>query len=324
MAVDRLTTKSTTPGTKTGNAYMDEVAEEIQALWDYGLPITLSAVAGTNTITATCAPAMVSGLQNGMNFILKPAATNTGAVTLNINSGGAVAVVDAEGNALTAGAIRINNHYFLNYDSGIAKFVVIGYTPAAVVPYGLKLLGVKASTGGGGVSSLDFFNGALDDRGIAIVLDGTYDRYSLKINSCAPVTDDVEAWLRIGTGATPTYQTANYAWASTAWGNGTPANIASNSDAKIILTRNSGTVDVGNAAGETFSTTIDFSDPDNTGKMFDCTFHSVWRTAASGLGAAVGFGQYAVAGAITAVRFQFETGNIVAGGVAELYGWAKS
>src|SRR5262245_25289286 len=118
MALDRLLPVSTTPGAITGNSYVDAVQEEVTGLWDRST-ITLTAVSGTNTITATATPALTGALGGSMNFILKPAATNTGAVTLNINASGAVDVVDAEGTALAAGALRINANYFLHYDSGI-------------------------------------------------------------------------------------------------------------------------------------------------------------------------------------------------------------
>lgn len=317
MAVDRLTDTSGSAGPLSGNTYLNQVSEEIKAIWDSGTVLTLTAVSGTNTIAATLAPVLSAGLGNGMNVILKPAATNSGAVTLAINGGSAVSVVDAEGVALTAGALRINNHYLLNYDSGIAKWVVIGYTPSAVVPYGTKLLGVRS----GAASSYDFFNGANDDRAIPVVLDSTYDSYTLRINSAAPVTDDVEAWLRVGTGVTPTYQTANYTWWWRGWLTAESAQ-GNNSASSIIMTRNSATTDVGNASGESFSATIEFSDPD-ANQYFSVSGTNRWR-AASGNAAFGAFGgQYTVQGAITAIRFQFETGNI-ASGSAFLYGHAKS
>ena len=157
MALDRLVPISTTPGTVTGNTYMDAVAEEITGLWDRAT-ITLTAVSGTNTIAATATPALTGALGSGMNFILKPAATNTSAVTLNINASSAIAVVDAEGTALTAGALRINANYLLHYDSGISKFVVVGYTPAIAVTPMAKLLATVSATST--PAAFDFFNGA--------------------------------------------------------------------------------------------------------------------------------------------------------------------
>jgi len=308
MALDRLTDGSGTPGPLTGNTYLDQVAEEILGLWNTASVITISGVSGTNTITGTITPALISGFLDGMNFILTPVATNTGAVTFN-----GTAVVDAEGNALTTGALRINSHVLLHYDGALAKLVVIGYAPAAVVPYGTKLLRYQSVSA---VASIDFVHGVS-----GVVLDSTYDSYTLRINSCVPVTDDVEAWLRIGTGAGPTYQTANYA----SWWRGwltAESSTGTNSASAMIMTRSSGTTDVGNAAGESFSATIEFSDPDIS-QFFSMTGSSRWRAASSNAAFGSLGGQYTVQSAITAVRFQFETGNIASGSAA-LYGHTSS
>src|SRR5262245_57435 len=125
MALDRLVPVSTTPGAVDGDAYMDAVQEEFTGLWDRSR-IKLSAVSGTNTITATVTPALTAGLVDGMSFVLVPAATNTGAVTLN-----GTAVKDAEGTALVAGALRSGATYDLIYRSALTSYVIVGYTPAA-------------------------------------------------------------------------------------------------------------------------------------------------------------------------------------------------
>ena len=308
MALDRLTDGSGTPGPLTGNTYLDQVAEEILGLWNTASVITISGVSGTNTITGTITPALLSGFVDGMNFILTPVATNTGAVTFN-----GTAVVDAEGSALTSGALRINSHVLLHYDGGLAKLVVIGYAPAAVVPYGTKLLRYQSVSG---VASIDFVNGVS-----GVVLDSTYDAYVLKIISLVPVTDDVEAWLRVGTGAGPTYQTANYASFWRGWLTA-ESSTGSNSASSIIMTRSSGTTDVGNAAGESFSATAEFSDPD-INQFFTVNGSSRWRAASSNAAFGMFGGQYTVQSAITALRVQFETGNIASGSAA-LYGLTNS
>lgn len=64
----------------------------------------LTSVAGTNTITALAVLSM-SAYAAGQRFVLAVAGTNTGAVTLNINSIGAKDVKDSLGNALAAGEL---------------------------------------------------------------------------------------------------------------------------------------------------------------------------------------------------------------------------
>jgi hypothetical protein len=317
MAVDRLLPVSTTPGAITGDSYMDAVQEEVTGLWNTGTVLTLSAVSGTNTITATLTPALTAGLADGMNFILRAAATNTSTVTLSINGGGAVAVVDGEGTALTAGAIRSGGHYLLNYNSGSTHLRIVGYTPAANVVVGSKLLRTQAASPS---ASLDFVHGAS-----GVVLDDTYDAYELVCSSLVPATDDVELWFRVGTGGGPTYQTANYHHvysAETSAGGTTTNNSTSNS--RIIIAGGSGAGQgVGNAAGENVSATIRFHNPESTTlRMLVTAFGPLWQANDSCTLFRAG-GAYQTGAAITAVRIMFESGNITSGRVS-LYGITKA
>jgi len=75
----------------------------------------LTSVAGTNTITANAAISM-SALAAGQVFRFIAAATNTGGVTLNINSIGAKAITKNGTTALTANDILINSAVQVLYD----------------------------------------------------------------------------------------------------------------------------------------------------------------------------------------------------------------
>jgi hypothetical protein len=77
----------------------------------------LGSVAGTNTITATADPTIAS-YADGQCFTLVPASTNTGAVTLNIDAVGAIAVLTAGGSALAAGLLVAGRPYHLVYEGG--------------------------------------------------------------------------------------------------------------------------------------------------------------------------------------------------------------
>jgi hypothetical protein len=319
MAVDRLLPVSTTPGAVTGDSYMDAVQEEVTGLWNTGTVLTLSAVAGTNTITATLAPAMTAGLANGMNFILRAAATNTSTVTLNINGGGAVAVVDGEGTALTAGAIRNGGHYLLTYNSTSTHFRIVGYTPAANVPVGSKL--IKTLSGGG--PSYDFVNGVSN-----VVLDDTYDTYEISISNLIPATDDRELWLLVGTGGGPTYQTTLYDYSFRYQRTGSPADIGVTSQAKIVLAgETAATGAVSSSTSEAgASVTIRFDNPESAAipKLF--CYQGAWQASVNTPGTlytCTGAGIWQATTAITAIRIIFETGNITSGR-ASLYGITKA
>jgi hypothetical protein len=312
MALDRLLPVSTTPGAITGDSYMDAVQEEVTGLWDRSV-ITLTAVAGTNTITATVTPALTAGLVNGMLFVLVPANTTTGAVTLNGNP-----VVDGEGGALTAAnPLRISGNYLLRWDSGLTKYVVIGFFPAAVVQYGSKLLKTQAASAS---SSIDFVNGVS-----GVVFDDTYDAYRVVISNAKPATDDVELWMRIGTGGGPTYQVVNYQYASSQLTANAVANtVTSTSATRIIIAgTTTATRAVGNAAGENVSGTVEMHNPETT-DFFQVYFQMAYNEAAGGDTTNVtGSGRYTSGTAITAIRFMFESGNIASGRFS-LYGITKA
>ena len=328
MAVDRLTP---TAGPKTGTAYASEVNEEVSALWDRAV-CTLAVTSGAgapNVLTATCTPSFTSGLVNGMMFILKPAATNTSTVTLNVNGGGAIAVVDAEGTALTAGALRINANYLLKYDSTFVKYSIVGYVPAANVSVGMKLLATCAANTT--PAAFDFFNGATPTNGGSgsvtasgtVVLDDTYDAYQLVISNLRPTTDDVELWLRVGTGGTPTYQATLYEWTFSGVSNA--ANDRSGTvDSKInVGCDTAGTGAVGNAAAESISATIMFDNPESSTQYKFFSFQGSYYAAVGRLYGYFGGGMWVSTTAITAVRIMFESGTI-ASGRASLYGITKA
>lgn len=98
---------STTPGTTIVSSWLNDVNT---ATYD-----RLTSVAGTNTITAT-GPTSMTAYAAGQNFYIVPAASNTGAVTLNINGLGAKNVTKYGTTALVAGDMLINGVYEVSYD----------------------------------------------------------------------------------------------------------------------------------------------------------------------------------------------------------------
>lgn len=106
---------------------LDDNLREIQAqvaVWrdgtGYGI-LTATSVAGTNTITGSTSPAPT--LSANQKFLVVPAATNTGAVTMNLNSGGAKNVY-AGNSALVGGELHANIPVLMEYDG--TQFQVLG------------------------------------------------------------------------------------------------------------------------------------------------------------------------------------------------------
>lgn len=91
-----------------------------------GVATYLTAVAGTNTITAT-APFAMSAYVTGQKFLLKIANTNAaGATTININSIGAK-TIQCNGAALGASQLIANRIVLIGYDG--TNFQLLGETP---------------------------------------------------------------------------------------------------------------------------------------------------------------------------------------------------
>lgn len=86
--------------------------------------LALTSVTGTNTITACTTPALTAYVDR-QPLSLKPAADNTGAVTLNVCSIAAKSLVDSAGNALTSGNLKSTTIYNVVYFAANDQFRVI-------------------------------------------------------------------------------------------------------------------------------------------------------------------------------------------------------
>lgn len=84
----------------------------------------LASVAGTNTITGSMTPDLVS-YSAGMVVIFTPANSNTGATTLNIDSLGALDIQKADGDALASGDLIVGVPALLVLDSGADDWILI-------------------------------------------------------------------------------------------------------------------------------------------------------------------------------------------------------
>lgn len=133
---------------------MADLAREFQV---NGVKV-LGTVAGTNTITAVMAPALVS-YSAGMTIVFTPAITNTAATTLNINSLGALDVQKGNAAALVAGDLVAGIPAFLMLDSGADDWILLN--PQTFNGVGMTLSG-NASVGGTlSVTGALTLNGAL-------------------------------------------------------------------------------------------------------------------------------------------------------------------
>lgn len=123
-------TYANSPGnTMDGTTYADRIAEELTALY-LGRVNQVTSVGGSaNAITGVCTPPLTAAPAHGETFRLTPGANNTSTVTVNLDGTGAIALVDEDGAALAADAIIADRPVTFWYDSGLAKFRVVGTDP---------------------------------------------------------------------------------------------------------------------------------------------------------------------------------------------------
>lgn len=118
MTATRAAPDTTTdPSGISGSAYAARVKAEIDALWNF-VSTQTGSVGGTgNAITAVSSPPLIADPVNGQTFRLVPTAGNTGAVTVNLDGRGAIALKDEDGGALASGDLVTNHPIMFWYDS---------------------------------------------------------------------------------------------------------------------------------------------------------------------------------------------------------------
>lgn len=202
----------------------------------------------------------------------------------------------------------------LAYDKALAKEV--RYSGAAWVS-GTDALVLIEKKSASASATIDFTTG----------LDDTYDYYELIISGAKPSVDDVQAYLRVGTGVGPTYQASNYFFTNhiAVQGQTTDTTFLTGTNAaQIGLTWTGGTNGVGNAAGENFSAVIKFNNPEASDFM-EIAFNGNYSEARTASASFWGGGRWNTAGAITGIRFLFSGGaTVIASGTFALYGHRKS
>jgi hypothetical protein len=125
LAPTRLIPAAKSPPATQGANYFPQLAVNHGAIWDR-LFDWLNAVAGANAITADTEGPDVDDYARGMGFWFIPAAVNTGAVTIDINSAGAKDLRDADGALLKAGDLLPGKAYGIIYTGVHFRVVIAG------------------------------------------------------------------------------------------------------------------------------------------------------------------------------------------------------
>jgi len=152
------------------------------------------------------------------------------------------------------------------------------------------------------------------------VFDSTYDIYEIEIIGVVPGTDNQIFEFKLGTGATPTYQTTLYDWSASITAANASITIVEReavADAHVELSSGSG---VGNGSGESISCTIKLYSLSNAALRTLGSYNSIFLTAAaSQTGSTYGHFTRQANEAHTSCRFEFASGN-VASGTIKVYG----
>jgi len=171
----------------------------------------LTAVAGTNTITATLTN--LAAYAAGQVFTLIPTGANTGAVTLNINSLGAIAVTQNSGLALDGNEFVVGAAYQLIYDG--TRFLIVNM-PGKILQTSYYIDGGNSTTSTAYVNVSALFWTITPKSATSILI----FTVSLQLGSAAVAAANTIAYcnLYVGTPATTITSAARYHYATSGAG----------------------------------------------------------------------------------------------------------
>jgi hypothetical protein len=296
-------------GTKDVFAVFDPAAREvisISATATLALADLGNAVVFTGASAATLNLPAIATVPTGSGWMIR----NAGTAALTIDPNGAETINNAATLVLQAGQAA-----FI-FDGGAAWQCIIAGGTAA----GLSLLSttrvisapeVLATSTASGSATLDI-SGVFDDA--------LFARYELELIDLVPATNDVQALLRVGTGAGPTWQAgvgaynnALLAWATSSQGYPTAISNA------IGLSQQAGGGQGVHSNG--FYGLVRFWTPQSA-RIPTFNIDTVQVGTAPAPVSVRGSGIYAAATVITGLRFLFSSGNITSGSI-RLLGYRK-
>lgn len=150
------------------------------------------------------------------------------------------------------------------------------------------------------------------------IFSSSYDQYIIEFNNVLPATNNVTLYSQLGTGAGPTYITANYGWQVNVFVNGSNAFVGNGSDAQALITTNNATYGISNASiGVGGSLWI--NGPNGSSNPAQGVGNVVYLSA-SGTQVGSTYTSWQQPAAIfTAIKFYMSSGNITSGTI-RIYG----
>lgn len=303
------------PGTVTGDEVIDGIGGRIDRVMDntfVWLTVTSGGAEGDD-VTADImdnadTPAedtvfLERGWLAGMGARIVWPATNTGAVTLAVNSGTALNVLDSEGNALVAGQLPAGQVIDLAFYDGAFRVLSAIGSGTTTSPSWVLVEYREITTG---TSVADF------------VLDGTYPAYRLHVIGAVPsAASEPVVRFRTSGGSFRTGAT-DYGWSqssrrssSTGTG-GDTSNDSDHDDIWIHIGRHTNTVGV--SAGDSgFNAELLISKPHDTARGTGMKIAASYADESDRYTTVDGMGVVRTAEDNDAIRFLFTTENIASG-----------
>jgi hypothetical protein len=296
-------------GTKDVFAVFDPAAREvisISATATLALADLGNAVVFTGASAATLNLPAIATVPTGSGWMVR----NAGTATLTIDPIGAETINGAATLVLQAGQAA-----FI-FDGGVAWECIIAGGTAA----GLSLLSATRVISAPEVLTTSTASGSATLDISDVFDDALFARYELELIDLVPATNDVQALLRVGTGAGPTWQAGSGAYnnALLAWATssqGYPTAIAT----AIGLSQQPGGGQGVHSGG--FYGLVRFWTPQSA-RIPTFNIDTVQVGTAPAALSVRGSGIYAAATAITGLRFLFSSGNIASGSI-RLLGYRK-
>lgn len=248
-----------------------------------------------------------------------------GATSFEIPNG-AAPTVNADGEVAIDTTITDFSTGLIKYYSGEEMAVVAMPIAELTSPTDTHVVTYNATTdefelaagGGGGALDYELIATATASASASIAFTGltsTYNTYVLKFTDVVPATDDAELWLRTSTDNGSSYDSTagNYRYVNLRSSDtGSLATSGSASSTHILLSIGVGTVDLGNAAGESCSGQVVLQNPSST-KNTLITSDVSYIAAFGGSCKVTATGVRMSAADVDAVQILMDSGNITSG-----------
>lgn len=291
-----------------------QMQSEVAKPWisQVGTEIFAADAGASDAYAITLVPPLTSYVTGQMvNF--KANTTNTGACTLNVNGLGAVAIKKQFNLDPADGDIDAGQMVSVVYDGTNFQMQSIPASGGGGIigsAGSLTFLSIQTAANS---ATLEFFN----------LFSSDYNQYLFLFDQVLPATDGVILQAQVGTGAGPTYVTADYDWGNNVFVQGSGYNTFSASDSVVKFTRNGGGAYNISNTGAGFNGSMYLAGPNASSNIASGSGVGYYKGSTAGGNCITYFGWTHPAALFTAIKFFMSSGNITSGNII-MYGVRNS